>query len=165
MKFKFNIMHNGPALDLPISRQAKVINFNYLQITCCSPRFWCNRLLGYYKIPQGAAMDSGQRGEANIRAPDVGDQAIRTALDEQPFSSLPKITKRTCIPITIVWWRLTNSISFVVKHLRWYLINWTMQNWQQKYIWQTNSWQPFVRLSIKNGNISLLLMNHGFIYQ
>jgi hypothetical protein len=30
-----------------------------------------------------------------------------------------ELAKRTCIPPTTVYWRLTSSIGFVVKHLHW----------------------------------------------
>jgi hypothetical protein len=35
-----------------------------------------------------------------ITGPDIIDQAIRRVLDEQPFSSVHKIAKRTYIPMT-----------------------------------------------------------------
>jgi hypothetical protein len=47
------------------------------------------------------------------------DQAILAALEERPFSSVRDLAKRTCILLYTIHWRLTNSISFVVKHLRW----------------------------------------------
>jgi hypothetical protein len=105
--------------------------------------------------------DSGQRGEANIRGPDVVDQAIRTAFDEQPFSSVRKTVKKTCISTTPVWWRLTNSIGFVMKYLCWSLTNWTMQNWQQGYRCRTNSWQSSFQLNTKGRNILSLVMSRG----
>jgi hypothetical protein len=49
---------------------------------------------------------------------DVFGQAIRTALDEQPFSSMRNIARRMCIPTTAMWSRVTNSIGFTVKHIR-----------------------------------------------
>jgi hypothetical protein len=67
MTSRFDIMHNGPVLDLPLSRQAKVISLDQIQIICYSPRSWCNCLLECYIIPQGHALDSGQCGNANIR--------------------------------------------------------------------------------------------------
>jgi hypothetical protein len=51
--------------------------------------------------------------------PDIFDQRIQIALDEQSFSSVVKITKRTCIQIIIGLWRLMSFIDFVVKHLHW----------------------------------------------
>jgi hypothetical protein len=70
---KFDIVYNEPALDLPLSQQAKVINFNHLRTICYRYRFWCNRRLNCYKISQGTALDSEQRGEAMIKGLDVID--------------------------------------------------------------------------------------------
>jgi hypothetical protein len=50
---------------------------------------------------------------------DVFAQAILAALDELPFSSVRGLAKRTCIPPTPVYRWLTNSMRFIVKHLRW----------------------------------------------
>jgi hypothetical protein len=150
MMSKIDFMYNRSALDLSFSQQTRVISLNHLRITCYSHRSWCNCRFDCYKMFQRPTLDSGQRGEANIMGPDVFDQAIRTLLDEQSFLSVRKIAKRTCIPITTVWWLLTNSHGFIVKHFCWYLTNRIMQNWQQGYRCQTNSWQSSVRLSIKN---------------
>jgi hypothetical protein len=42
-----------------------------------------------------------------------------TALDDYQFSSVHDLTKKTYIPHTVVWQRLTHSIGFAVKYLRW----------------------------------------------
>jgi hypothetical protein len=117
MTCKFDVMYIRPAVDLSLFRQTRVISLDHPRTTCCNPWFWCNRRLGCHKIPQGTALDSGQRGEANIRGSDVFDQVIRTAFDKQLFSSVHNISKRKYIPTATAWWRLTNSIGFVVKHL------------------------------------------------
>jgi hypothetical protein len=51
--------------------------------------------------------------------PDVVDNAILEAPDQTPFTSVHELAKTTCIPHTIVWRRLTESLGFVVKHLHW----------------------------------------------
>jgi hypothetical protein len=47
------------------------------------------------------------------------DDAILDALDKQPFSSVKKLAKLTCIPTMTVYRHLRRSLGFVVKHLRW----------------------------------------------
>jgi hypothetical protein len=64
-------------------------------------------------------MHCGQGGDHKIGRSDVVDQIILTALDENLFLPMRNLAKRTCIPITLVLQWLTNSIDFVVKHLRW----------------------------------------------
>jgi hypothetical protein len=49
----------------------------------------------------------------------VIDQAILDALDHCPFSSIRGLTRLTCIPTTTVHLHFTQSLGFVVKHLRW----------------------------------------------
>jgi hypothetical protein len=93
------------------------------------------------------------------QGPDIIDQAIWTTLDEYLFSSMHKISKRTYIAVTTVCWWLTNFIGFVVKYLRWSFTHWVMQNGQQGWKCQTNSWQSSVRLNTKGDNISSPLMN------
>jgi hypothetical protein len=49
----------------------------------------------------------------------VIDQAILDAFEQEPFSSIRELAKLTCIPTTTVHRHLTQSLGFVVKHLRW----------------------------------------------
>jgi hypothetical protein len=49
---------------------------------------------------------------------DVVIQAILAAVEELPFLSVRELTKRIYIPPTIVYRKFTNSMGFVVKHLR-----------------------------------------------
>jgi DNA-binding MurR/RpiR family transcriptional regulator len=51
--------------------------------------------------------------------PEVVDKAILEALDQTPLASVRELAKTTCIPRTTVWSRLTESLGFFVKHLRW----------------------------------------------
>jgi hypothetical protein len=51
----------------------------------------------------------------------VIDQAILDALQHYPFSSIQELARLTCIPITTVYRHLTQSLGFVLKHLRWIL--------------------------------------------
>jgi hypothetical protein len=50
---------------------------------------------------------------------DLIDNAVLEALDQTQFASVRELAKPTCIPRTIVWRRLTESLGFVVKHLYW----------------------------------------------
>jgi hypothetical protein len=50
---------------------------------------------------------------------DVANRAILQALDQNPFTTVPKLAKATCIPTATVWRRLTRPLGFFVKHLRW----------------------------------------------
>jgi hypothetical protein len=49
----------------------------------------------------------------------VIDEAILNALDKPPFSSVRELAQLTCIPRSTVHRHLTQSLGFVVKHLRW----------------------------------------------
>jgi transposase len=49
----------------------------------------------------------------------ITDDSILDALDKQPFSSVRELAKLTYIPTTTVYWHLTRSLGFVVKHLHW----------------------------------------------
>jgi hypothetical protein len=59
MMCQFDVIHNELALDLPLSRQAKVINLNYVRITYCGIRCWCSNGLDCGTMPQGTALGSG----------------------------------------------------------------------------------------------------------
>jgi hypothetical protein len=48
----------------------------------------------------------------------VMDDAILDALQQQPFSSVRELAKLTCIPRSTVHRHLTQTLGFVVKHLR-----------------------------------------------
>jgi hypothetical protein len=47
------------------------------------------------------------------------DQAILDALEYYPFSYIQELARLICIPTTTVHRYLTQSLGFVVKHLRW----------------------------------------------
>jgi hypothetical protein len=49
----------------------------------------------------------------------VIDQAILDALEHCPFSSIQELTRLARIPTTTVQLHFTQSLGFVVKHLRW----------------------------------------------
>jgi hypothetical protein len=49
----------------------------------------------------------------------VIDQVILDILEHYPFSSIWELARLTCIPTTTVHRHLTQSLGFVVKHLRW----------------------------------------------
>jgi hypothetical protein len=51
----------------------------------------------------------------------VTDDAILDDLQRQPFSSVRKLAKLTCISQSTVQRHLTQRLGFVVKHLRWVL--------------------------------------------
>jgi hypothetical protein len=51
--------------------------------------------------------------------PDDFDCAILVALEDYSFSSVRELAKLTYLPVTTVYRRLTSSLGFVVKHLRW----------------------------------------------
>jgi hypothetical protein len=46
-------------------------------------------------------------------------QAILDALEQYPFSSIQELAGFTCIPTAAVHRLLTQSLGFVIKHLRW----------------------------------------------
>jgi hypothetical protein len=47
------------------------------------------------------------------------NQAIVTALDESPFVSVRQLSRLTHLHSTTVYRRLTQSLGFVARHLRW----------------------------------------------
>jgi hypothetical protein len=49
----------------------------------------------------------------------VTDDAILDPLQRQPFSSIRELAKLTCIPRSTVHRQVTQTLGFVVKHLRW----------------------------------------------
>jgi hypothetical protein len=56
--------------------------------------------------------------ESDLQA-DNSDTAILLALDEQPFVSVRQLARLTHLPRTTVHRRLTESLEFRVRHLRW----------------------------------------------
>jgi hypothetical protein len=57
---------------------------------------------------------------ANVqRDLDDSDQAILTALEDSPFASLRQLSWLTYLPSTTVYRRLTQSLRFMARHLRW----------------------------------------------
>jgi hypothetical protein len=50
---------------------------------------------------------------------DDSDEAILSALDENPFASVHQLSPRTHIPTTTVYRRRTESLGFTARHLRW----------------------------------------------
>jgi hypothetical protein len=49
---------------------------------------------------------------------DDSDEAILSALDENPFASVHQLSRLTHIPATTVYRRLTESLGFTARHLR-----------------------------------------------
>jgi hypothetical protein len=47
------------------------------------------------------------------------DQAILDAFEHHPFSSIRELALLSCIPTAIVHRHSTQSLGFVVKHIRW----------------------------------------------
>jgi hypothetical protein len=47
------------------------------------------------------------------------DQAILTALADEPFSSVRELSRLTCLPRSTVHRHLTDSLHFRIQHLRW----------------------------------------------
>jgi hypothetical protein len=50
---------------------------------------------------------------------DDSDQVILAALEDNPFASVRQLSRLTHLPLTTVYRRLTQSLGFVVRHLRW----------------------------------------------
>jgi hypothetical protein len=50
---------------------------------------------------------------------DDSDQAILAALEDSPFASVQQLSRLTHFPSTTVYRRLTQSLGFVARHLRW----------------------------------------------
>jgi hypothetical protein len=46
-------------------------------------------------------------------------QAILAALEDRPFASVRRVSQLTHLPSMTVYRRLTQSLGFVARHLRW----------------------------------------------
>jgi hypothetical protein len=61
-----------------------------------------------------------ERHPANVqRDLDDSDQAILAAREDSPFASVWQLSRLTHLPSTTVYRRLTQSLGFVARHLRW----------------------------------------------
>jgi hypothetical protein len=47
------------------------------------------------------------------------DEAVLSALEVQPFGSVPDIAWLTRLAPSTVYWHLTRSLGFLARHLRW----------------------------------------------
>jgi hypothetical protein len=50
---------------------------------------------------------------------DDSDQVILAGLEDSPFASVRQLSRLTYLPSTTVYRHLTQSLGFVVRHLRW----------------------------------------------
>jgi histone-lysine N-methyltransferase SETMAR len=78
--------------------------------------------IGYSTITQHlrlARFDDVPTDTEEIKVPSLVDDAILTALERAPFSSIRELARATCLPITTVHRHLIMSLGFTVKHLRW----------------------------------------------
>jgi hypothetical protein len=76
----------------------------------------------YYTMPKylkETRWTAGKGENPEMDDLDVVDQIILAALEERPFLLMQELAKRTCVTFFTVHWRFTNSMGFVVKHLRW----------------------------------------------
>jgi hypothetical protein len=69
---------------------------------------------------------------------DNTDGGILSALNENPFMSVRQLSRLTHLPLTTVYRRLTSSIEFTARHLRW--TPHALSD-AQKAQWVTLSWQ------------------------
>jgi hypothetical protein len=73
-------------------------------------------VMSYLRASHRRAQNKEQHSD---RPPDVIDNAILQALNQNPFASVRELAKSICISHATVWRRLTESLGFVVKHLYW----------------------------------------------
>jgi hypothetical protein len=50
---------------------------------------------------------------------DDSDQAILATLEDNPFASVPQLSRLTHLPSATVYHRVTQSLGFVARQLRW----------------------------------------------
>jgi hypothetical protein len=66
---------------------------------------------------------SGRKGITPPEPADVGhspvDEAILTHLAKFPFSAARALSRTICLPRSTVRWHPTQSLRFMVRHLRW----------------------------------------------
>jgi hypothetical protein len=70
-----------------------------------------------------SAQFSGRKESTPPEAPDVErspvNEVILMALAEFPFSSVRQLSRRICLPRSTVHRHFTQSLRFMVRHLRW----------------------------------------------
>jgi hypothetical protein len=73
----------------------------------------------YVRSEKFPPKNDGLPSEPISAQPGPVDQAILTALADEPFSSVRKLSRLTCLPQSTVHRHLTNSLHFRIQHLRW----------------------------------------------
>jgi hypothetical protein len=63
--------------------------------------------------------DQGTPSVEDDRDIDEADQAILFTLNENQFASVRQLSRPTYIPTTTIYRRLTHSLGFSARHLRW----------------------------------------------
>jgi hypothetical protein len=123
LTFRINVLQNGSAINLLLSRQAGVLVFDiHRQLVDVLE----TEIIAYSTVTRylRESLWTARKTERTEReTQDVVAQAILATLEELPFSSVRELSKRTCTSSTIVYRRLTNSMGFVLKHLRWSFTN------------------------------------------
>jgi hypothetical protein len=84
----------------------------------------CHTVQFSYPLPSRGTISSFETRTPSSRLQrdfDDSDQAILAALEDSPFASVRQLSRLTHLPSTTVYRRLTQSLGFVVHHLRWVL--------------------------------------------
>jgi hypothetical protein len=116
---RLNVRHNGPMLNLSLSQQKGTFSSRNSWWTCAGPRLRCLCILDGNFLPARVSLDDWE-GRVTIRRPfDIIDNAILQTINKIPFASVQELAKSMCISTATVWWGLTRSLGFVVKHLHW----------------------------------------------
>jgi hypothetical protein len=82
----------------------------------------CHTVRFSYPLPSRGTISSFKQEPhtADIqRDLDDSDQAILSTFEDNPFASGRQLSQLTYLPSTTVYHRLTQSLGFVARHLRW----------------------------------------------
>jgi AraC-like DNA-binding protein len=73
----------------------------------------------YLRAAKFSAQSKEAPDEAGVARTDSVDAAILKALTNNSFSSVRELSQLTCLSISTVHRRLTESLGFTVRHLHW----------------------------------------------
>jgi hypothetical protein len=73
----------------------------------------------YVRSEKSPPKNDGPLSQPLTVEPGPVDQAILTALADDPFSSVRELSRLTCLPRSTVHRHLTDSLHFRIQYLRW----------------------------------------------
>jgi hypothetical protein len=120
MTLSLDVRQNGPEINLPVSRAQRTFAravYNELTAVLGADVIAYSTVTKSLRQRQFTSIlvDSTPEEPATIAI----DQALLDFLEQDPFSSIRELVHFACIPTNTVYRHLTQSLGFMVKHLRW----------------------------------------------